>query len=234
MKRKGLIILLLFLPVLLLVFPDSITETKHNLSATGPGSIKSLETTDVCIFCHTSHKAVSSAPLWNREESIAVYTLYDSSTLHSAPDQPDGASKLCLSCHDGTIALGKVIYPTIEFIVENTSAGKIPTGRRSYLGQDLSDDHPISFDPTSAVNMLPELNHPSSQSMIKYDSAGKLQCTTCHDPHSNIFSFFLTQNNINGGLCKECHEPVGFDQISTHDLSMNIWNGNGEEPWPHS
>ena len=76
----------------------AVATTKHNLSVTGPGPIKSPTEKQICIFCHTPHNADPRAPLWNRNlDSAANYTMPSSSTLQATiPQQPDGASKLCL------------------------------------------------------------------------------------------------------------------------------------------
>jgi len=229
------IILFILLGLCAVLFAGNIKTSKHNLSSGSPvGTIKASGTSMICIFCHTSHVGDSSAPLWNRETGVPVYTLYDSSTLHSVPGQPDGASKLCLSCHDGTIALGRVLSRKNEFVMLNTSMGRIPRGKRANLGSDLSDDHPISFNPTSAVSSSPELRHPGPSDPVAYDAGGKIQCTSCHDPHNDINGHFLTKSNRGGGICKTCHDPVGFDGMSTHDLSTKTWNGNGRNPWPNT
>ena len=60
-----------------------------------------------------------------------------------AAPQPDGASKLCLSCHDGTIALGAVGGRTTPIAV--SGGPTMPTTAPGYLGTDLSGSHPISF-----------------------------------------------------------------------------------------
>jgi hypothetical protein len=100
---------------------------------TGPGNFGTTaipKQTEICIFCHTPHGGTPGVePAWNRKLSNAVYTTYTSSSL-SALDilgrnasgvpltqpgqplpglsQPGGSSKLCLSCHDGTLAIGNV------------------------------------------------------------------------------------------------------------------------------
>src|SRR4051812_41640981 len=84
---------------------DTILASKHDLSVAGPGTIKAVTESEVCIFCHTPHRAGQS-PLWNHTLSAATYIPYSSSTTKAAIGQPTGASKLCLSCHDGTVALG--------------------------------------------------------------------------------------------------------------------------------
>ena len=139
MKRFVFTVLVIF-PVILVclagrVFPGSIKHTRHNLSSGSPlGGIRARDTSNICIFCHTSHAGNTQAPLWNREDSRVVYNLYDSSTLYSKPDQPDGASKLCLSCHDGTIALGKMVSHNKEFAMFDTNMGRMePTWAATFL-----------------------------------------------------------------------------------------------------
>jgi predicted CXXCH cytochrome family protein len=204
----------------------NVAQTKHNLSASGPGSVKTTETTAICVFCHTPHSAAPLAPLWNKNVGPMVYTTYSSSTLVSAPGQPDGASKLCLSCHDGTIAIGSIRNPDMTFTMENTSGGLL-TGS-SDLGSDLSNDHPVSFVPQSS----PELVNPAPGDPVAYDAAsGKLQCTSCHDPHNDLYSGFLVKSNIGSAVCKTCHHKSLYD-TSAHDTSLATWNGGGTDPWP--
>lgn len=236
MKLPGLLVTIL--TVLLLAGPvsASIRTTRHNLSASGPGDLRSLETSRICVFCHTSHSGNRQGPLWNRESGPVVYSLYNSSTLHSAPDQPDGASKLCLSCHDGTIALGFVLVsdaPDGEYTILNTDQGRLPVTRRSNLDVDLTDDHPVSFNPAGAVSASPELHHPPVGGPVRYDAAGRLQCTTCHDPHEDLYGRFLRMDNRQAALCKTCHRPNGYTGLATHDLSAAVPTG-GVDPWPHT
>ena len=108
-----------------------------------------------------------------------------------AAPQPDGASKLCLSCHDGTIALGAVGGRTTPIVV--TGGPTMPTTAPGYLGTDLSGSHPISFvyDDALAVArnaaggmplLLPSTRNDPA---VKLDAQKKIQCTTCHDPHDD-------------------------------------------------
>jgi hypothetical protein len=106
----------------------SIEGTPHDLSAVAGGAS--------CSFCHTPHGALPGTPLWSHKLSTAVYKIYESSSLEAKVGQPTGYSKLCLSCHDGTVALTET--------VTGTSGGAyIPAGNAN-LGTDLSDDHPIA------------------------------------------------------------------------------------------
>ncbi|MGC2048389.1 MAG: cytochrome c3 family protein [Gallionella sp.] len=190
-----------------------IENTKHNLSASGPGTVKATSENQVCVFCHTPHKANATVnpPLWNRELSSMTYTPYTSSSMDAVTNQPGGSSKLCLSCHDGTLAIGTVGVLNnsgpVTISMEGTNAGNMPagagelTGYTRDLGVDLSNDHPISltYDATLASNDG-ELRTPpvmeGSAPVVDNRTPGvfprpffpldnnQVQCTTCHDPHT--------------------------------------------------
>jgi predicted CXXCH cytochrome family protein len=169
----------------------------------------------VCIFCHTAHNSKPKTPLWNRNLPVAAYTVYSSSSLKAVPGQPTGNSKLCLSCHDGTIAVGSVLSRG-QPIVMSGGITTIPPGK-SNLGTDLSDDHPISFrydDALAGVN--PKLRSPKGlPPEIKLDSRLELQCTSCHDAHNNQYGKFLVLRNDNSQLCSACHNQ-GTTDVGGH------------------
>lgn len=207
-----------------------IALTKHNLTPSGPGSIRASESTGLCVFCHTPHNAKPTIGLWNRELSAATYTLYASTTLQSVLNQPTGSSRLCLSCHDGTLALdslrapprgGPLLMPAL-------------TGR-TLLGTDLSGSHPISFTYDIALAAKkPELANPASlPDTVRLDSQQQVQCTSCHDPHEDRQANFLRADNRGGELCTACHKPNGW-RNSDHANSIATWNGSGPPPWPTS
>jgi predicted CXXCH cytochrome family protein len=219
------------LSVLMICLPAwgiGVKDTKHNLSVSGPGPIKAVNETGVCIFCHTPHNASPAYPLWNHVvTSVQNYTNYWSPTLKSYPSAAaappiDGFSRLCLSCHDGTVALG-------AFINQRQEVDTVPTalqpGMEGYLGTDLSGGHPISiiFDAALANqrNQDPNiihLNWPIKDPTVKlYPTQGGMgvQCTSCHDPHGGRGGpgappFW--QKTTYDEVCLVCHDlsvPVG-------------------------
>ncbi len=185
---------------------QSVVDTKHNLSVGGIGSVRATSEAQVCIFCHTPHNASPIQPLWNRYMPVAAYSVYASNSLDAQPGQPTGSSKMCLSCHDGTIAVGSVISrdQTIQMAGGITT---LPPGS-SNLGTDLSDDHPISFPyDSSLLPNNPYLTDPNLlPPEVKLDINSELQCTTCHDAHDNTFGDFLVLDNTESGLCYTCHQ----------------------------
>lgn len=216
------------------VSSDTILDTKHNLSLSGPGPVKSTTEGEICVFCHAPHHARRDIPyLWNRSDTTANYIPYQSSTLHATVGQPTGASKLCLSCHDGTVALGALLTRPQEV----PFAGGIrfmPEGRAK-LGTDLSDDHPVSFvfDSALAVGNSELANPLNLPPQVKLDKNKELQCTACHDPHKDSNGKFLVMSNQYSGLCTTCHDKDGW-ALSSHSTANKQWNGAGTDPWFNS
>ncbi|RJX31676.1 MAG: hypothetical protein C4531_07110 [Desulfurivibrio sp.] len=199
----------------------SIVNSRHNLSVSGPGEIRALSEDRICIFCHTPHNAAPSSPLWNRDLQPSNYVLYESSTLSATPQQPSGPTRLCLSCHDGTIALGNVLQPAtgIQMNLELTA------GRRSFLDTDISNDHPVSFNYYEALPN-PELSPVIPAGLRTYGN-GNIHCTTCHDPHDDTFGKFLVMGNQFSALCTTCHVNVAGWSGSSHATSAKIWFAGG-------
>lgn len=177
-----------------------ITGTAHDFSSAGWNA-----SGEICIVCHTPHNAISAtdAPLWNHTLTTASFTLYSSSTLDATLGQPDGNSLLCLSCHDGTVALDSY----------GGATGSTTIGAGGLVGTDLSDDHPVSFTYDATLYGLdPGLNDPDNTnsglgSTITDDLlfSGKMQCGSCHDVHDDTNGNFLIISNDASALCLTCH-----------------------------
>ena len=209
-----------------------IDTTKHNLTSDSGNVIRATSSaeTQICVFCHVPHNATPSGPLWNRADPGSNYILYYSSTIDAVPGNPNGTSLLCLSCHDGTIALGDLISRDQNITMTEDT---IPSDYRSNLGTDLSDDHPISFDYSEAVVSDGQLVLPSSLTdAVKLDHNGQMQCTSCHDPHDDTYGKFLVMDAVNGALCETCH--IIFHSSTSHETSTATWNNEGEDPWPNT
>ena len=132
---------------------SKIAETKHNLSTSGQhreadnalyaNAVKSTTESEICAFCHTPHNPdAGNTPLWNKTLAAKTYVPYTSNSLdaqitQTSSRQPLGSSKLCLSCHDGAMALGSVrVLRGISYSAEaevisvnNSTATKMPTGQ---------------------------------------------------------------------------------------------------------
>jgi len=193
-----------------------VVDTAHNLSISGPGTIRAASESQVCIFCHTPHNSTTQAPLWNRADPGGTYQMYWSPTMNAYPSagsapQPNGSTKLCLSCHDGTIALGATVASgTIPMSGGITT---MPTGSGGYLGTDLSGHHPVSFQVTTAIVAennasgdvpLKSVLEMRSNPVAFLDAGDRVQCASCHDPHQDPFGGFLRSPNEDD-TCLACH-----------------------------
>jgi len=207
---------------------QTIVDTRHNLSVSGTGAVRALSETRVCIFCHTPHDAVSQTPLWNPDIELEgqTYALFTSAAL-SAPEQPLAPSRLCLSCHDGTLALGDVRKPSTRIaMTRETIAGP------AAIGWDLSNDHPISFDYESVATgefaSVAEVRGAGGVTLYAVAGGYTIECPTCHDPHKDRYlspdrnveltGKFLPVDNRWSKLCLVCHSIPGW-QNSKHATS---------------
>ena len=197
-------------------FGSQVSQTKHNLTSSGPGPIRVAGANDVCKFCHTPHASNPIGPLWNRPDPGHYYEVYRSSTLVATVGQPTGSSRLCLSCHDGTIALTQTYNPRSgiqgSLYISPQDAG--------YIGTDLTDDHPISFVYDAALaTKNGRLRDPGSLPReLPLDHERRLQCTTCHDAHNDSLGKFLRMDNHQSRMCTSCHNLANWS-LSGHARS---------------
>jgi len=176
----------------------------------------------ICLPCHTPHNGdlVEDAPLWNHEMSVATYNLYSSPSMDATVNQPTGASKLCLSCHDGTVAVDSFGGEQGTMFIDAFSAA-------ANLTTDLSNDHPISFtyddalatadgglfEPSTKVVTIGSGNfsRQGTISDVMLEGGTVLQCQSCHSVHNDFvagtqISDALLKISIGGSqLCLACH-----------------------------
>jgi len=230
---KKLILLLLF--VALVVFikglyaqvpvgdPASVVSSKHNLSKWGPGDIKATTESQVCKFCHAVH-AASVQPLWGHRLSTATYILYSSQSLRSPKtNQPDKGSKLCLSCHDGTVAIGGTLKGDITMTDSGTgklSSGKLTSTSTAYFGTNLRSPqshirHPISIgvnqdliDATRSYGATYMLKTPlldvGGKKCLDRNTSGT--CTNLYPLQPTSYSYPTGTNWGVGIQCTTCHD----------------------------
>lgn len=134
-----------------------IAGSKHDISATlgTPGT----NTTQICVYCHAPHGALTMNPLWNRNNpGGAGFTLYSgvnmASVSNSSGFTSDSTSLFCMSCHDGNTAMSAV--HNSGALIKNAASGgagdaglalvggKI-TKAGPLLGTDLRGTHPVNF-----------------------------------------------------------------------------------------
>jgi len=228
---------------------SNIALSKHNMSANAPAAntvrATDPEDTEICVFCHTPHEANTNigGPLWNRSASGLPYQAYNSSSLDAGVlDAPGGSSKLCLTCHDGTVAIGAVNNKAGPGGYDSAwnrsdpipmSEVTMPSGTEGFerlLGQDLQNDHPISVKYDSNLALLDgELETPAG---LKQEtvSGGKTIVGARGVP--GLLSKPLLPLEKKGGAgsaltdgeiqCGTCHDPHIIELDSSKSLDVSI------------
>jgi predicted CXXCH cytochrome family protein len=196
-----------------------VRETKHNFtSSTYSPNAYFFGTRQVCVFCHTPHNGdVATGALWNHETNPAQnYDPYWSPTLDMNISQPHEGSLVCLSCHDGTIAINSLNnLPGSDAAGSYGTpggsgldgTGKLLSSSAAYVGTDLNDDHPVGV--TYDSNKDNDFHSRTGNSDLYPDKLLQdglyVECSSCHDPHDDTYSNFLIESNENSNLCMRCH-----------------------------
>ncbi|MBI5608919.1 MAG: hypothetical protein HY902_08550 [Deltaproteobacteria bacterium] len=188
------------------------TGSPHDLSKSLPGVRADGES---CVFCHTTHQAGREGPLWNVEPSHRVYRPYQGSEGGVPRGQPDGSSKLCLSCHDGLVA---PLIRRLPAVNNGTKPLQLQPSLDRTAG-DLATSHPVSTSYMASTarlqwQLLPAalvLRQATPGAAAPIDPQGRIQCTSCHDPHNNRNGNFLRLPQEGDRLCRSCHDPRGYD-----------------------
>jgi len=199
----------------------------------------------ICIFCHAPHNTYrlngtgigagpeappefDYLPLWNHslEGFSTAFLPYDNGP--GAPQTGPKASQaiingitlgssslLCLSCHDGSIAVNS--YGNGDQLSQSTGTAKMSSayviGKDKYLG----NHHPIGFDyilVKAGDNEIRDADNtfltPTSFIRDHLSGAGnrRMECTTCHSVHNkgNNGETLLWRSDQNSELCLTCHD----------------------------
>ncbi len=195
----------------------------HDLSPGSPSPITGARPGS-CSYCHAPHSGLASGrALWNQTLAKQVYSLYTSPTYHQTGAQPvlGGDSSLCLSCHDGTVAVGQTIV-----------GGKVTTTGTMYatdvFGTNLQSSHPFSVvlpikDAPSLVESLASKGQTADPTGAIKLISGNVECTSCHNPHVQakdlVAQYFLAKDSSSGAMCLACHDPNRVVQSQTNPLA---------------
>jgi predicted CXXCH cytochrome family protein len=197
----------------------------------------------LCVWCHAPHHTLrpddapianAYTPLWNRGISEETFTPYDNGNDPSTGPHklqadvsggPGAVSRLCLSCHDGSIAVNTYGYEPQDSRSRKT--GNTTISAQYLIGGlgDLSNHHPIGFVYNDVVANDPEIQEASAYMLnaaaggtgrggsvtlkiedLLYD--GKMECVTCHDVHNSQnpgAEKFLWKSDNNSAFCVTCH-----------------------------
>lgn len=194
-----------------------ITGTAHDFSGK-PAS--GGFTTGVCTFCHTPHKAIQTMLLWNHTLSTNTFT-WDVSKTTAGTEFPTivgdtykGPSTKCLSCHDGSVAVGDIALfgEATRTGVDGLDSTKHGSGdiMNVGFGGAMKGNHPVAMPypyggaantyngklngsalvldefQSTPLSVVKLYNDDGSGNISAGPAAGKsgIECSSCHDPHN--------------------------------------------------
>jgi len=176
-------------------------------------------------------------PLWNHTLNPAqAYQMYDNGP--GAPQTgprasqaiingmlPGSSSLLCLSCHDGTIAVNS--WGNGDQRPQSISTGSTLIANAYAIGKDqyLGNHHPIGFDVDQVVAGDPDytggvlaggIRSPDAAMLTPTEfvrdhlygpGSTQMECGTCHSVHNvgNNGEALLWRSDQNSELCLTCH-----------------------------
>jgi len=179
---------------------------------------------NACIYCHAPHNALSTPALWNQTLSTNEYILNPNST--NSPSEPvkvGMASQRCLSCHDGSVGVGR----TVGF-----GALKMTGTMFANLGTQLAGSHPFSMQPqlkddATLVSTLVTSHTTKDAAVLLVDN--NIECPTCHDVHNQYKDpyspKFLVRDNTGSRLCLACHD-VGPRTVGGITNALVAWSNS--------
>ena len=196
-----------------------IAGTDHDFSSVAPGG-------QLCVACHTPHHANSTLLLWNHVLSSLNYSWSDATKTTGGTTLPtniktwSGSTKNCLSCHDGTVEIGKLYHPAVTFVATKISGdAQIATATG-----DLKGNHPVAVPypygglkntyngittgdlalPSGWVATPTDVKIFADASVVGPSNRG-VECASCHDPHGTAFDEFLRASTSGSAICLKCH-----------------------------
>ena len=124
----------------------------------------------------------------------------------------DSRSRMCMGCHDGTVALDSF----------GGATGTNFIGPLGNIGTDLTNDHPIGSDAVYPLSGTSSGYQPTNAAgdrvgtgtqvlrLRAWDDNGTVRyvvgCSTCHTVHnSGNYGHMLRFSNASSALCLTCH-----------------------------
>jgi len=236
MKTLRIAALLALVPGLALA---AITGSKHDLSATtGQATLRAAApaaggTNQICVFCHTPHNARTPLLLWNRNTALVPTAFSGWGATNTTagtllPGTIGDVSRRCLSCHDGSIAVGAVVNlngvinpPEIQMVGTHQTGGRINSTFYIVKADAMQGHHPVSIPYAAAAggNIYNGITSLARQSATVGDYFPVQVGGTCQSP-TNICTTSTTGADIQlyaGATAPGSSTNYGIECSSCHD-----------------
>jgi len=184
-------------------------------------------TVGLCTFCHTPHRAQQTRLLWNHTLSSLSYSWDDTTVTTNGTSLPtfdntwQGVSKNCLSCHDGTVAVGDVAWfdatanPNLLATQHNgASDPRLITFANPGTG-DMSGNHPVAHpfpfgNAVSTYNSVTSGSEVVASGWVADPTAGGIRLFN-DDGSGNVSAGAVSGQT--GIECSSCHDPHNGGQV---------------------
>jgi hypothetical protein len=207
---------------------EGLAGTPHDFTSTGTGDVRAVPGIGLCTFCHTPERT-GSRMMWNHTPSANTFRWDIASTSAGTPlpmisgPTYKGASARCLSCHDGSVAIGDISVfegqpASGQAALSSARMTDFSARYQVGVGGDLGGNHPVGvpypmgrmpnhyngvtngqYRGVFAANEWqpnPTLSSGTSIRLYQDDGAGNISALV---PGATTFSA--------GIECSSCHDP---------------------------
>lgn len=209
-----------------------IAATAHDFSGNSvTGGNGETFTTGECTFCHTPHRALATLLLWNHTLSTATYSWDVPKTTAGTTfpsfkgDTYNGPTAKCLSCHDGSVAIGDVAW-----FGEGKPATALDTTQHSWpdpfnvgatdgtLGS-MKGNHPVAmpYPYQNAANTYNNVTTGSDATLTEWQATPVSPVRVFNDDGSGNITAGAVAGKT-GIECSSCHDP--HNKASVDDLFL--------------
>lgn len=199
--------------------------------------------TGLCTFCHTPHRAQTQALIWNHTLSSNIFTWSDPATT-AGTDYPSidgdtykGGTVKCLSCHDGTVAVGDIGWwnagkPSTPLLNEKITGPYQIAGWQGTSAGDMTGNHPVAMPiPWSGTGS--QYNGSTTGSNIKLADWVSNPVVNGISLYNDDGSGNITAGPVSGrtGIeCASCHDPHNGTTVQDQFFLRGHMGGNSGGP----
>ena len=182
----------------------------------------------LCTYCHTPHSALSTTLLWNHNLSGNTFTWSDATSTTggtayaSMSPTYKGSSVKCLSCHDGSVAIGDIsLYKEISPAVFNTFTLATQTIKKIGAGGVMNGNHPVGMpypfnQQTSTYNGIPVgARVPLTEFVADPVNQNGTFIRLYNDNGSGVMGVGAVAGKT-GMECSSCHDPHNNKVVNAH------------------
>lgn len=221
-----------------------IANTKHDFTLWNPTGGDASNTINVgkCTFCHTPHKAQQQALIWNHKLSaVASYswgagaTTVGGTLLPTISSTWNGATKLCLSCHDGSVAIGdiawfdKASHQGLAAINTRTMSADFPNSQIATTTGGMGTNHPVAHPFPGAGASTYNTRTSGAAAVLSGWQPNPITSgiRLFNDDGSGNISVASVPGTQTGIECSSCHDPHNGSGVTGAYFLRGNLTGNG-------